>query len=79
MRKKVGVWRLVFMAFSLIAVTLGTEIVFLGIQKLSFGRPGASILPSSGPFCQLGDDLGDYGSSRNDTLGSGDRFLVISG
>ena len=42
-RKKVGVWRLVFIAFSLIAVTLGTKIVFLGIQKLSFGRPGASI------------------------------------
>ena len=67
------------MAFSRIAVTLGTEFVFLGIQKLSSGRPGASILPFSGPFCQLGDDLGDYGSSRNDTLGSGDRFLVISG
>ena len=67
------------MAFSLIAVTLGTEIVFLGIQKLSFGRLGASSLPSSGPFCQLGDDLGDNGSSRNDTLGSGDRFLMISG
>ena len=65
------------MAFSLAAVTLGTEIVILVSQKLSFGRLGASSLPSSGPFCQLGDDLGD-GSSRNDTLGSGDRFLVIS-
>ena len=67
------------MAFSLIAVTLGTDIVFLGIRKLSFGRPGASILPSSEAFCQLGDALGDHESSRDDTLGSGDRFLVISG
>ena len=67
------------MAFLLIAVTLDTDIAILGIQKLSFGRLGASSLPSSRPFCQLGDDLGDNGSSRNDTLGSGDRFLVISG
>ena len=62
------------MAFSFIAVTLGKEIVILGIQKLSFGRPGASILASSEPFCQLGDALGDHGSSRNDTLGSETDF-----
>ena len=63
MRKKVGVWRLVFMAFSLIAVTLGTEIVFLGIQKLSFGRLGASILPSSGHFVSLGTTWGTMGAA----------------
>ena len=67
------------MVFSLIAVTLDMDIVILGIQKLSFGRPGVPIFPAWEPFCQLGDALGDHGSSRNDTLGSGDRFLMISG
>ena len=41
------------MAFSLIAVTLDTDIAIVGVQNLSCGRPGASILPEL--FCQLGD------------------------
>ena len=74
MRKQVGFWGLVFMVFSFIAVTLDMDIVILGIQKLSFGRPGGSILPSWEPLCQLGDALGDHGSSRNDTLRSVHTF-----
>ena len=59
------------MVFSLIAVTLDMDIVISGVQKLPFGRPGASILPSWEPICQLWYALGDHGGSRNDTLGSG--------
>ena len=65
------------MVFSLVAVTLDMDIVILGIPKLSFGRPGASILSSWELLCQLGDALGDHVSGRNDTLGSGSRFLAI--
>ena len=61
---------MVFIAFSLIAVTLDMGIAMLGVQNLTFGRPGASIFPSWGPFCQLGDTLGEHGSSRKDTWGS---------
>ena len=60
------VWRLVFKAFSLIAVTLDTDIVILGAQRLSFGKPGASFLQPWVPFCQLRDTLEDHGSSRGD-------------
>ena len=63
MRKKVGVWRLVFMAFSLIAVTLGTEIVFLGIQKLSFGRLGSPFYYPRGHFVSLGTTWGTMGAA----------------
>ena len=48
------------MVFALIAVTLDTNIGIFGIQNLSFGRPGASILPPWGPFCQLADTRGDH-------------------
>ena len=67
------------MAFSLIAVTLDTDIASLGAQNLEFGKPGASILPPWGLFRQLGDTLGDHGSSRKDTWGSETRFLAILG
>ena len=67
------------MAFLLIAVPWDTDIAILGFQKLSFRRPGASIFPPSGLFFQLGDALGDHGSSRNDTLGSRGRLSMILG
>ena len=65
------------MAFPLIVVTLDMDIAILGVQSLSIGRPGASILQPWGPFCQLGDTMGDHGSSRKDTWGPETRFLVI--
>jgi len=74
--KQFGCWRLVFIAFSCTAVTLDKDIAILGVQNLSFGRPGTSILLPWGPFCQLGDTLGDHGSSRKDTWGSGTCSLV---
>ena len=42
MRKQIGFWRLVFIVFPLIAVTLDTDIAFFGVQSLSIGRHGAS-------------------------------------
>ena len=66
-----------FYGFPFIAVTLDTNFVILGVQNLSFGRPGASILPPWGPSCQLEDTLGDHGSSRKDTWEPRTRFLVI--
>ena len=71
------VWWLVFMAFSRIVVARNVDIVILGVQNLSFGRPGASTFPPWDPFFQLGDTLGDHGNSRNDTLGSRARLLMI--
>ena len=67
------------MAFSFVSVTLETDIVLLGVQNLSFGRPGAFILPAWVPFGQIGDTQGDHGSSRKDTWGSGTRCLMILG
>ena len=46
-RKHVGFWRLVFIVFSLIAVTFAMDIVISGVQKLSFGRPSLH-LPTLG-------------------------------
>ena len=66
-RKQVWFWRLVFTAFSLIALTFDTDIAILGAQNLSFGRVRASFLLFWGLLCQLGDILGDHGSSRKDT------------
>ena len=72
--KRVGFCRLVFIAFSLVAVTLDTDIAILGVQDLHLaGRPDASILPPWELFCQLGDTLGYQGSSRKDTWGSEGR------
>ena len=59
----------IFMAF-FIAVSLDMDIVILGVQNVSFGRPGASTLASWEPFWQLGDTLGDQRSSKKDTWGS---------
>ena len=50
---------------------------YFGVQNLSVGRPSASTSAPWGPFCQLGDNLGDHGSSRKDTCGSGTRLFVI--
>ena len=68
-RKHVGFWRLVFMVFPVTAVALDANFVILDVQNLSFGRLVASFLPPWGLFCQLGDSLGDHGSSRGDTWG----------
>ena len=65
------------MGFPLVAATWDTNFGFLGIQNLLFGRPVASMLPPWGPFCQLGDTLGDPGSSWKDAWGSEAGFLVI--
>ena len=64
------------MAVSFIAITLDTDIAILVVRNLSFGRPGASIVPLWEPFSQPGDTLGDHWSSRKDTWGSGTRLLV---
>ena len=45
MRKQVGFCLLVFVALSLVAVTLDTDIALLGVRKISIGRPDASISP----------------------------------
>ena len=51
------------MVFPCISVTLDMDIAILGIQKLSFGRPGASILPPSGHFVSLGTPWGTMGAA----------------
>ena len=66
-----------FYGFPFIAVTLDKNFVILGVQNLSFGRPGASISQPWGPFCQLEDTLGDHGSSRKDKWEPGTRFLLV--
>ena len=56
-------WRLVFMVFPCISVTLDTDIAILGVQNLSVGRLGASNVPPWGPLCQLGDTLETMGAA----------------
>ena len=51
------------MAFSFIVGTLDRDIAISAVEKISFGKPGASILPPRGPFCQLGDSLGTMGAA----------------
>ena len=51
------------MVFLQIAITSDMDIVILGVQKLSFGRPSASILQPWEPFCQLRDALGTMGAA----------------
>ena len=81
MRKQVGFWRLAFIVFPVTAVTLDPNFVILGVPNLLFGMPVGSILPPWDHFVsfQLGDTLGDHGSSRKDTWESETRFLLISG
>ena len=52
------------MIFSLVAAIRDTNFAILVVQNLSFDRPGASILPPWGPFCQLGDTRGDHGRAH---------------
>ena len=66
-----------FYCFSSCSCYFGHEFCYFGCPKPIIWRPVASILPPWGPFCQLGDTLGDHGSSRKDTWGSEARFLVI--
>ena len=42
------------MAFLLRVVTLDKDLVILGVQNLSFARPGASTLAPWGPFWRVG-------------------------
>ena len=51
------------MAFSVIAVILDTDIVILGVQNLSFGRPDASIFHVRGDFGSLGTFQGTMGAA----------------
>ena len=53
------------------------DILILGAQNLSFGRPGTAYrhFGTLGPIWNLGDTLGDHGSSRKDTWGSEARFF----
>ena len=68
---------LVFYCFSSYSCYFGHEFCYFGCPKPIIWRPVASILPPWGPFCHLGDTLGDHGSSRKDTWVSEARFLVI--
>ena len=60
------------------AVTLDTDIAIC-VQNLSFGGSGTSTLAPWKPFWQLGDNLGDHGSSRKVTWESRITFLMIWG
>ena len=72
-RKQVVFWRSFFMVFPLVAVTWDTIFIILGVQNLSFDKPGASIFLPWGLFCQLGDTREDHGR----THGAQNQILVI--
>ena len=59
-----------FIAFPLRAVILDVDIASLGVQNLSFGRPGASTLATRGAFWQLRDTLGTGAAGRRRGLRS---------
>ena len=65
-----------FYCFSSYSCYFGHEFCYFGRPKPIIWSPVASILLPWGPFCQLGDTLGDHGSSSKDTWGSEARFLV---
>ena len=65
------------MAFLLIPVSLDTDIPIMSVQKISFGRPGASTFAPWGPFWPLGDTLGHHRRSRKDTQGSRITFSLM--
>ena len=52
------------MVCPLVAVTWDTIFIILGVQNLSFDRPGGSIFPPGGPFSQLGDTREDHGRTH---------------
>ena len=54
---------------------LDMYIVILGVQNVSYGKPGASTLAPSEPFLLLGDTLGGHQSSRKDTWVPESHFL----
>ena len=78
MRKQVGFQRLVFIAFSFIAVTLDTDIAILGVQNLLFGRLGASIFLPWGHLSAWGHRGGPW-EQQEGHVGPGARFLMILG
>ena len=51
------------MAFSLLVVTLDMDVVILGIENLSFCRPGASSLAPWEHFGSLGTPWGTMGAA----------------
>ena len=57
------------MTFLSFAVPSDMDIAISVVERLSFGRPGASTLGPWGLIWQLGDTLGDHGSSRKDKWG----------
>ena len=67
------------MAFSLIAITLGTNSVIWQAWCLEpiIWQAWYLHFPTLGAVLSARDALGDNGSSKNETLGSGGRFLVI--
>ena len=73
MRKQVGSWRSAFLVFPLLAVTWDTNFVILGVQSISFDRPGASILLLGTIFVSWGHSRGPW----KDTWGPRTRFSVI--
>ena len=80
MRRQVGFWRLVFLAFLRIVVTLDSYVYcIIGAQNLLFGRPGASAVAAWEAFWQLGGSLGDHGTSRKDTLKTRATVFMILG
>ena len=62
-RKQLVFWSR-FMVFPTCGCYLGHDFIILGVQNLSFDRPGASIFVPWGPFCQLGDTREDHGRTH---------------
>ena len=77
MRKQVVFWMSFFMVFPLVAVTWDTIFIILGVQNLSFDRPGASILRPWGPFCQFGNIRRDHVRTHGGPEPDFERFLLI--
>ena len=63
MRKQVGFCRLVFIAFSLIAVTLDMNIAFLSVQNLDLAGLTLPLFHPGGHFVSLGTSWGTKGAA----------------
>ena len=68
-----------FYCFSSYSCHFGREFCYFGCPKPIIWYACWLHFTTLGPFCQLGDTLGDHGSSRKDTWESETRFLLISG
>ena len=70
------------MVFPLVAVTWDTSFIILGVQNLSFGRPGASILYAGGHFVSLGTPertMEGHMGVQNPIFSDFGRFWLILG